>query len=251
MCVCVGFFSTWFKQQHASTFLNWWALITQSAHITRYSFDEQGNRLLFKRLLLQDIAKASEKKPSHFFSWKKNPTNEKANEFDYLPNLFEIIPTIIFLWSFFFLVRLFRFFNHHNEWRESKVYNRMLKEIMRSEAQANSLNVNIIITDGAREREKDAPPNQRCSYQPVVPLKMGWIRFHANLWSAYEMSMYFMVQMSVCLSVYQHVLSTETPNKSKWWNENENNDNNNFKWILNRFDMGDHVIYIWSSPLMP
>lgn len=109
VCVCVGFFSTWFKQQHASTFLNWWALITQSAHITRYSFDEQGNRLLFKRLLLQNIAKASEKKPSHFFFMKKNPTNEKANEFDYLPNLFEIIPTIIFLWPVFFLAAYFDF----------------------------------------------------------------------------------------------------------------------------------------------
>lgn len=199
VCLC-RFFSTWFKQQHASTFLNWWALITQSAHITRYSFDEQGNRLLFKRLLLQNIAKASEKKPSHFFFMKKNPTNEKANEFDYLPNLFEIIPTIIFLWPVFFLGRLFRFFNHHNEWRESKVYNRMLKEIMRSEAQANSLNVNIIITDDARERE-------RCSAQSSMFIPTSsTIENGVNTFSCKSMKRVWNVHVfygaNVCLSVY-------------------------------------------------
>lgn len=134
-----------------------------------------------------------------FFHEKKNPTNEKANEFDYLPNLFEIIPTIIFLWPVFFLGRLFRFFNHHNEWRESKVYNRMLKEIMRSEAQANSLNVNIIITDGARERE-------RCSAQSAMFIPTSsTIENGVNTFSCKSMKRVWNVHVfygaNVCLSV--------------------------------------------------
>lgn len=112
------------------TFLNWWALITQSAHIphiihlmnkeivcywnVRIAWNKciRIYSMLPKRPTWEKKATSSsskiEKKNYLYvylvffvceFSIKKSTTNEKVNEFHYLPNLFEIIPTTIYIFS--------------------------------------------------------------------------------------------------------------------------------------------------------